>query len=89
MTATITELETIEHLDFQPELPCEHSNHEYGHVPHRPAAYLIWGHTSCCGQNREFLLCERGWQLGGRGVMCSRCGAVYPREQVWTILKVL
>jgi hypothetical protein len=92
MTTTQPATVTIEHLDFDPALPCESSEHPELHVPAEAAAYLVRPRCSRCGnQPVDFLLCASGWDVfGARGCHCRSCDANdMPRDECMTILRVL
>ena len=67
---------TVEDLDFEPDLPCEHSDHNTLHVPEQPAAYLVaFGPCPECGRGYEALMCQSGWERFCKiDAMCNRCG---------------
>lgn len=75
----MTDLEVLWCLDFHPELPCEHSEHERTHKPGDPARYLV--HLNACPRKecrrppKEYLICESGWDLMMRQHMlaCQKC----------------
>lgn len=85
---TTLSLGCLEALDFDPELPCEHSGHEAGHDPASPGRFLVSCSDcpECASPGREYILCESGWQRMGRiGVRCL-CGFARDRDEWVTIL---
>ena len=82
MTAVTTttdadlDLSVIEHLDFTPTLPCEHSRHEETHRD-EPGKYLVVHLCHECDFTVKYVICESGWKrLEGRDDLhCHRgCG---------------
>ena len=75
------DLSVIEHLDFDPVLPCEYSHHAKFHVPDDPAAFVVDGGCLQCGDKRRFLMCRSGWDdMCSAVIFCETCGAVGPRD---------
>ena len=74
-------LSVIEHLDFDPVLPCEYSGHAEFHVPDDPAAFVVDGNCSHCGYARRYLICRSGWEdLWDAEIFCDECGFRGPRD---------
>jgi len=77
MTATLTDLEIIAGLDFDPEHaePCEHSDHDKTHLSDDAAAWRVMYICPGCGRVRLYLLCDSGKELlSGVGVVyCPEC----------------
>lgn len=74
---------TIEHLDFVPALPCEHSWHERAHRRDDLAAWVQ--HSTCpgCKDHGTILICESGkaWMLGQEAFTHhSGCKQTFRRE---------
>lgn len=89
MKIPVTTAETIAHLDFNPEIPCEHSAH--GRHPNHdgPARFLIESHCPGCGDVDRFYLCEPGWK-NAKTLSCADCGGgSFPRDECWRIVSVL
>ncbi len=84
---------TLEHLDFTPELPCEHSQHEVRSWH----AGKAWGlvEVSCLGPRcprigRRLALCRAAWDhAGATGVLCSACGVSGKRSEFWSLVATL
>ena len=94
-TTTRPDVAAIEHLDFEPTIPCEHSAHAARHAD-EPAMFLV-GRDACprCGRSaKTYALCLSGWELMGRvGIRCpphrGGCGYESPRDERMTILRVI
>jgi hypothetical protein len=80
------EIETIDHLDFDIELPCEHSQHDIFHPADQPASWHVQ-FSACpnCGDQSEksrngYLICDEGrrifFKLGA--VKCTECRTDVP-----------
>ncbi len=67
-------LTAIEHLDFEPEVPCEHSRHRARHAD-ESAAFLVQVIGFChLGGGERYALCRSGYALFWRfGVLCPVC----------------
>ncbi len=67
-------LTAIEHLDFEPEVPCEHSRHRARHAD-ESAAFLVQVIGFChLGGGERYALCRSGYALSWRvGVLCPVC----------------
>jgi len=67
-------LAAIEHLDFEPEVPCEHSRHRARHAD-ESAAFLVQVIGFChLGGGERYALCRSGYALSWRvGVLCPVC----------------
>ncbi len=67
-------LAAIEHLDFEPEVPCEHSRHRARHAD-ESAAFLVQVIGFChLGGGERYALCRSGYALFWRfGVLCPVC----------------
>lgn len=82
---------TIEHLDFEAELPCEHSQHSTGRCGHDGYAWaLILRKHTCASRptTKKYLICRGGWE-GTRTARCSPCGVRGPRDEMWQLIEVL
>jgi hypothetical protein len=85
---SVTTLETIEHLDFEPETPCEHSAHA-GITAH-PADLLIRVKCPNCPRATVLGVCFEMWAWAGdSGILCRFCHWRGPRDAYWTVLEVL
>lgn len=78
----------IEHLDFTPALPCEHSWHGRGGIHSGPARFILDAGCPACPDRVSLLICESGW-AGSRTLHCDDCGAVGPRDSFWRIVGVI
>ena len=94
-TTTRPDVGTIEHLDFEPTIPCEHSEHGERHAD-EPAMFLVRRHACpMCGRAANtYALCLYGWEYLGRvNVRCTRsrggCGYAMSRDEWLTILRVI
>jgi len=67
-------LTAIAHLDFEPEVPCEHSLHRARHAD-ESAAFLVQVIGFChLGGGERYALCRSGYALSWRvGVLCPVC----------------
>ncbi len=67
-------LAAIEHLDFEPEVLCEHSRHRARHAD-ESAAFLVQVIGFChLGGGERYALCRSGYALSWRvGVLCPVC----------------
>ena len=67
-------LTAIAHLDFEPEVPCEHSRHRARHAD-ESAAFLVQVIGFChLGGGERYALCRSGYALSWRvGVLCPVC----------------
>lgn len=85
-THTSTIATTIEHLDFTPSLPCEHSQH----ARHGDAPATLYVDATCreCGDSARYLLCLPGYARM-RTVHCNECGTFATRDEMVTVLEVL
>lgn len=86
---------TIEHLDFEPVIPCEHSAHATRHAD-GPAMFLARRDTCPkCGRTaKTYSICLYGRELMGRsGIRCplhrGGCGHTSTRDERLTILRVI
>lgn len=69
-----TDLQAIEHLDFEQAKACEHSNHEALHED-EPASYLAEDWCAHCDAAGQFLLCHSGLvSLLTNHTKCRSCG---------------
>jgi hypothetical protein len=83
----VTVLETIEHLDFAFEPPCEHSNHGVAPWHSGPAALVVMTFQHCSGVIGQVALCESAWNYAATaGIHCSGCKTLLPREHAWRFL---
>ncbi|MBK7564428.1 MAG: hypothetical protein IPI21_09115 [Propionivibrio sp.] len=56
-------LTAIEHLDFEPEVPCEHPQHPLGEMGHSgPAWALVEVIHLCASPSRTLVLLPWGWR---------------------------
>lgn len=89
-----TDTGTIEHLDFEPTIPCEHGQHATRHAD-EPAMFLVRRHTcvDCGARAKDYALCLSGWvdmSSGGRGMVhCIYCRNASPTADSLTILRVI
>lgn len=81
MTMTVSDLDVIEHLDFEP--PCERADYYDGKcVPVGPAEWMVHFWTSCCDMHKTILLCGHCWSwfaentVGIPGI-CHACHAYH------------
>ena len=75
-TDALTDLTTIEHLDFDPTVPCE-AGTEKGGKHGAPADVLIVGQCPGCGRGspRRYGSCWRHWRQAERKMLdCQACG---------------
>jgi len=76
------EIETIDHLDFDFEPPCEHSQHVIYHTEDQPAAWLAKsGKCPVCGgqtpkSQAGYLICDEGRRTFSQvySIKCILCG---------------
>lgn len=88
MTATETDIELIERLDFTPALPCEHSTHAGLHVRDESATWVQTCRCPRCGYKSKILICDSGRQvmLAQPGfIHYDGCGRASPRTE-WDLL---
>jgi len=79
MTTTIPEIDelVLTGLDFEPTLPCEHSQHERLHIVSECASWVAY--VFPCVHGSRYLICESGRRLFLElGVRCRECGVIYP-----------
>ena len=81
MTAARTDLDpqTIDHLDFAPDLPCEHPQHPSGHFGHTGPGWALIETSECltCGEPSEQAVVCKGWFdyiLATNDGECPTCG---------------
>ena len=97
MTETIeraaTGLDVLEHLDFDPEPPCEHSNHGKTRWHQGPGEILLantGNRCSGCGYTiraTHMLICRPAFEHANRvGFRCDQCRTVHPRDHWWTVV---
>ena len=80
------DLTSIEHLDFDPEFPCEHSSHDARHND-EPAKYLVEGSCPNCLGFVRYMICESGCiDLGRITVRCKGCRITGTRETFLSIV---
>lgn len=86
-----TDLTTIEHLDWEPALKCEHSQHDQSRGSHRgPAWVLVDIHCPHCSQAARFAFCERWWNhSGAHGVTCVVCREYVSRDDMYRVVRWL
>lgn len=77
---TATATSSLTSLDFEPVLPCEHSQHAHLHLPGDPAAWIASYRCVNCGvELSDYLLCDSGKRrLAEVPTVCSRCAWVEP-----------
>ncbi len=84
---------TLEHLDFTPELPCEHSQHETLPDRHHGNAWgLVESHPPCRCPSRagQLAICRPVWEhAGATGLLCPDCGVSGPRAEFWSLVATL
>jgi hypothetical protein len=87
LTDNACDLDVIEALDFNIELPCEHSQHHLGKWGHGgPAYYLIRALSPCgCEGSTELLICKGAYE-DATPITCFICFDVQPKEKCWIIL---
>jgi hypothetical protein len=90
MNALLPDILEIEQLDFTPDIPCEHSQHELGLFGHSGPAYYLIHCVPPCGcpplnDKSYFYICKSGYEHPAP-VGCSDCGAIYPAREVWHII---
>lgn len=84
-------LTAIEHLDFEPEVPCEHSHHESGEYGHSgPGWALVATRCPKCGDGATYVCCRGWWDYSSTGVLtCPNCCAMGRRDDLVRIVQVL
>lgn len=87
LTDNACDLEIIESLDFDIEIPCEHSQHQTGQWGHAgPAYYYIKALSPCgCEGEHRLLICKGAYD-DPAPITCFECGDVQPKEQCWIVL---
>lgn len=81
------DLTTIEHLDFTPDLPCEHPVHPSGIAGHEGPGWALIEIIHSCGEGQRRIICKGGWLVAGiRGTRCQACHEHLSREQSWRII---
>ena len=88
-----TALEILASLDFEPALPCEHSNHGIKPWHEGPGELVIQFIPNPCdrcgstGKPGQIMLCRSAWDYTGkRGLVCRNCLATHPREHWWHLV---
>ena len=87
MTVVDTDLSTIEHLDFEFHVPCEH-NPCSGPWP---AVYIVARLVPCCAVN-EYFCCRNCWMRMGMAarLVCMECKQpLGHRDEILKIIRVL
>lgn len=80
----------IEHLDWSPELVCEHSQHDRLKRAHDGSAYVLVDiHCPYCSQSARLAFCQRWWQSSIRGVICAVCRADVSRSDMYSVVRWL
>lgn len=85
---TVPDMEILEDLDFEVEIPCETYLHKSGQPP---AAMLVESIHRCSTGNR-ILICDDCWvYLGSPLVLirCKYCGAEGVRDERYRIIRRL
>lgn len=77
--ATVPAVESIEALDFDPEIPCEHSEHDYAHPGDEFAAWLVRAGCETCGIRLVYAICAPGLRAFNEGRGYARC------DDVWAV----
>jgi hypothetical protein len=87
-------IDPINTLDFDPALPCEHSQHHTDHPGNQPAMFEVEIYSKACHHKigKRYLICLPGWEWLGRQhhLQCSKCGIEIPfrRDEVLRITQV-
>lgn len=97
MTATVTDLDILRDLDFDPEHDCEHYNHGKVWWHTGPAKYVVAVRADCpecksTTRDTELAPCKAGWDHAAiAGLQCcnERCSHKFKRHEVWSIVAVL
>ena len=82
-------LTAIEHLDFEPEVPCEHSQHASGRYGHHGPGWALVELDCPCGRGGRYVACRSWWLLlcsSGRAPRCGICGT---RATVGVTLRIV
>ena len=82
-------LAAIEHLDFEPEVPCEHSQHASGRYGHHGPGWALVELDCPCGRGGRYVACRSWWLLlcsSGRAPRCGICGT---RATVGVTLRIV
>lgn len=89
MTATETDTNILDALDFEHVQPCEHSEHGRKHAD-ESAMFLVRRSCPKCHTSRDYFLCLSGWESMAKGVRHIACGRPpRPREEIIRILRVI
>lgn len=88
MTITHVDTSSLEHLDFEYEPPCEHTQHRTEH----PAIYVV-ARLIPCHSTGTYLCCLACWERMGwvrNGLTCVTCNAVIGfRDEILKIVHVI
>ena len=82
-------LAAIEHLDFEPEVPCGHSQHASGRYGHHGPGWALVELDCPCGRGGRYVACRSWWLLlcsSGRAPRCGICGT---RATVGVTLRIV
>lgn len=72
------DLNVIEHLDFDPTLPCEHSMHAVSHAADQQASWVARVACVGCHMRATYMICDSGRiRLMGRRGSCTTCGLIH------------
>ena len=81
------DLTTIEHLDFDPEIPCDHPQHPSGLYGHDGPGWALIEVIHPCFEGLRRIICEGGWANACiAGTLCPVCHKHLSREQTWRII---
>jgi hypothetical protein len=76
---TSVDVQSIEHLDFEPVFPCESSQHPTDHPPDEPAKFEIESNCPGCKKSKRWLICNTGYaRLCTMRTHCSGCKMKFP-----------
>lgn len=88
MTATLTDVDLLLHLDFEPALPCQLRAHDTRCAAHDPAAWRVFGWCPGCGRRLDIIICESGRKrkLSAATNGCGLCGHTHWWPTTYTII---
>jgi hypothetical protein len=88
VTATLTDVDLLADLDFEPALPCQLLDHDLKDPGDGPAVWRVFGWCPGCHRRMDMLVCEMGRRrkLAQPQHGCEQCGHCHHWSKVYTIV---
>jgi hypothetical protein len=83
--------ESIEHLDFEPVIPCEYPEHATLHIAEEPAAYIVEHKCPHCDRYAKYPMCHTGFiRMSAGRCRCRSCRkTIFPEQNLLRIVEVI